>query len=151
LVLVRAGHAFAQEATLDRYVGMRHLVVSLGGDPHGFVDTATAASEIDTGERHATLHERYFRRFTIGGDMKHDDSLASQRVAYTKSDLADAGNVHIANKSPMFDIGDFIDDGKVHIANKSPAFDVADFVDDGKVHIANKSPAFDIALMDEAA
>ena len=25
--------------TLDRYVEMRHLVVSLSGDPHGFVDT----------------------------------------------------------------------------------------------------------------
>ena len=40
VVAMRAGHPFAQEPTLDRYVGMRHLVVSLGGDPHGFVDTA---------------------------------------------------------------------------------------------------------------
>lgn len=40
VIAMRAGHPFAQEPTLDRYVGMRHLVVSLGGDPHGFVDTA---------------------------------------------------------------------------------------------------------------
>lgn len=39
VIAMRAGHPFAQDATLDRYVGMRHLVVSLGGDPHGFVDT----------------------------------------------------------------------------------------------------------------
>ncbi|MBY3382537.1 hypothetical protein [Rhizobium laguerreae] len=108
-------------------------------------------SDIDIGWRDATLRVRHGRRFTIGGDMKNDGSLASPRVVYTKSDLADAGSVHIANKSPMFDIGDFIDDGKVHIANKSPAFEIADFVDEGRVHIANKSPAFDIALMDNAA
>ncbi|WP_162894898.1 hypothetical protein [Rhizobium terrae] len=88
---------------------------------------------------------------TIGGDMKHDASLANVRVAFTNTDFADAGNVHIANKSPAFDIGDFVDDGKVHIANKSPAFDIADFIDDGRVHIANKSPAFDVISMDEAA
>ncbi len=40
VIAMRAGHPFAEEPTLDRYVGMRHLVVSLGGDPHGFVDTA---------------------------------------------------------------------------------------------------------------
>ena len=40
VIAMRAGHAFAQEPTLERYIGMRHLVVSLGGDPHGFVDTA---------------------------------------------------------------------------------------------------------------
>ncbi|TCS09227.1 LysR family transcriptional regulator [Rhizobium sp. BK418] len=40
VIAMRAGHPFAREATLDRYIGMHHLVVSLGGDPHGFVDTA---------------------------------------------------------------------------------------------------------------
>ncbi|UWM84287.1 hypothetical protein [Rhizobium sp. SRDI969] len=108
-------------------------------------------SQVEMRGCNASLGRRQSRRFTIGGDMKHDDSLAKQRVAYKAADFADAGNVHIANKSPMFAIGDFIDDGKVHIANKSPAFDIADFVDDGRVHIANKSPAFDVALMDEAA
>lgn len=42
VIAMRAGHEFAQDATLDRYVGMRHLVVSLSGDPHGFVDTVLA-------------------------------------------------------------------------------------------------------------
>lgn len=39
VIAMRAGHPFAQDAKLDRYVEMRHLVVSLSGDPHGFVDT----------------------------------------------------------------------------------------------------------------
>ncbi len=40
VIAMRAGHPFAEAPTLERYVGMRHLVVSLAGDPHGFVDTA---------------------------------------------------------------------------------------------------------------
>ncbi|KSV78197.1 hypothetical protein N182_21175 [Sinorhizobium sp. GL2] len=40
VIAMHAGHLFAKNATLDRYVEMRHLVVSLTGDPHGFVDTA---------------------------------------------------------------------------------------------------------------
>lgn len=40
VIAMHAGHPFAKDATLDRYVEMRHLVVSLTGDPHGFVDTA---------------------------------------------------------------------------------------------------------------
>ncbi len=39
VIAMHADHPFAKDATLDRYVEMRHLVVSLTGDPHGFVDT----------------------------------------------------------------------------------------------------------------
>ena len=39
---MRAGHPFARAPTLDRYCEMRHLVVSLTGDPYGFVDEALA-------------------------------------------------------------------------------------------------------------
>lgn len=43
VIAMRAGHPFADEPTLDRYVEMRHLVVSQTGDPNGFVDLALAA------------------------------------------------------------------------------------------------------------
>ena len=39
---MHAGHPFARAPTLDRYCEMRHLVVSLTGDPYGFVDEALA-------------------------------------------------------------------------------------------------------------
>ncbi|PDT15565.1 LysR family transcriptional regulator [Rhizobium sp. J15] len=42
VVAMRAGHAFAGEPTLERYCDEQHLVVSPGGDPHGFVDEALA-------------------------------------------------------------------------------------------------------------
>lgn len=42
VVAMRAGHPFARRPTLDRYCEMRHLVVSLGGDPVGFVDAVLA-------------------------------------------------------------------------------------------------------------
>jgi DNA-binding transcriptional LysR family regulator len=40
VIAMRAGHPFADDPTLDRYCAMRHLVVSLTGDPYGFVDQA---------------------------------------------------------------------------------------------------------------
>ena len=43
IIGMRAGHPFADHPTLDRYVEMRHLVVSQTGDPNGFVDLALAA------------------------------------------------------------------------------------------------------------
>lgn len=42
VVTMRRGHPLARRPTLDRYCDARHLVVSLGGDPHGFVDDALA-------------------------------------------------------------------------------------------------------------
>ena len=42
VIATRAEHPFADDPTLDRYCGMRHLVVSLTGDAHGFVDEALA-------------------------------------------------------------------------------------------------------------
>ena len=38
VVAMRARHPFANALTLDRYCEAQHLVVSLTGDPHGFVD-----------------------------------------------------------------------------------------------------------------
>jgi DNA-binding transcriptional LysR family regulator len=40
VVVARARHPFAMKPTLERFCRMRHLVVSLTGDAHGFVDTA---------------------------------------------------------------------------------------------------------------
>jgi DNA-binding transcriptional LysR family regulator len=40
VIAMRAGHPFARRPTLDRFCAMRHLVVSLTGDAHGFVDAA---------------------------------------------------------------------------------------------------------------
>jgi DNA-binding transcriptional LysR family regulator len=42
VIAMRAGHPFAKRPDLDRYCAMRHLVVSLTGDPYGFVDEALA-------------------------------------------------------------------------------------------------------------
>lgn len=39
---MRKGHPFARKPTLDRYCEARHLVVSMAGDPFGFVDKALA-------------------------------------------------------------------------------------------------------------
>ncbi|HWM45323.1 MAG TPA: LysR family transcriptional regulator [Xanthobacteraceae bacterium] len=41
-IAMRAGHPFADDPSLDRFCEMRHLVVSLRGDPYGFVDDALA-------------------------------------------------------------------------------------------------------------
>ena len=43
VIAMRSGHPFGRRPTLDRYVEMRHLVVSQTGDPNGFVDLALAA------------------------------------------------------------------------------------------------------------
>ena len=42
VVAMRAGHPFAEAPTLVRYTEMQHLVVSLTGDPYGFVDEVLA-------------------------------------------------------------------------------------------------------------
>lgn len=39
---MRKGHPFARKPTLDRYCAARHLVVSMAGDPFGFVDRELA-------------------------------------------------------------------------------------------------------------
>ncbi|MGE0799633.1 MAG: LysR family transcriptional regulator [Lautropia sp.] len=44
VLAMRADHPFARAPTLDRYCAERHLVVSLTGDPHGFVDDVLARS-----------------------------------------------------------------------------------------------------------
>jgi DNA-binding transcriptional LysR family regulator len=43
VIAMRDGHPFADAPTLERYCEMQHLVVSLAGDPHGFVDEVLAA------------------------------------------------------------------------------------------------------------
>ncbi len=43
VIAARGGHPFLDAPTLDHFCEMRHLVVSLAGDPHGFVDIALAA------------------------------------------------------------------------------------------------------------
>jgi DNA-binding transcriptional LysR family regulator len=42
VLAVRAGHPFRKKPTLDGFCRMQHLVVSLSGDPYGFVDDALA-------------------------------------------------------------------------------------------------------------
>ena len=42
VVAMRSGHPFARNPTLERYCGMRHLLVSGARDDHGFVDAALA-------------------------------------------------------------------------------------------------------------
>jgi DNA-binding transcriptional LysR family regulator len=42
VVAMRARHTLARRLTLDRYCAAQHVVVSMTGDPHGFIDTALA-------------------------------------------------------------------------------------------------------------
>jgi DNA-binding transcriptional LysR family regulator len=42
VIATRDGHPFADRPSLDCYCTMQHLVVSLGGDPYGFVDEVLA-------------------------------------------------------------------------------------------------------------
>jgi DNA-binding transcriptional LysR family regulator len=42
VVVTRAGHEFAEAPTLERYCQMLHLLVSITGDSHAFVDEALA-------------------------------------------------------------------------------------------------------------
>ncbi len=42
VVTVRKGHPFARKPTLKHYCAMRHLLVSMSGDPYGVVDAALA-------------------------------------------------------------------------------------------------------------
>jgi DNA-binding transcriptional LysR family regulator len=42
VLAVRAGHPFRKKPTLDGFCRMQHVVVSLSGDPYGFVDHALA-------------------------------------------------------------------------------------------------------------
>lgn len=42
VIAMRAGHPFGEDPTLDAFCRMQHLVVSLTGDAHGFVDDALA-------------------------------------------------------------------------------------------------------------
>ena len=42
VLVVRAGHPFARDPSLTRYCEAQHLVVSLAGDPYGFVDELLA-------------------------------------------------------------------------------------------------------------
>jgi DNA-binding transcriptional LysR family regulator len=41
---MRAGHPLRRGLSLERYCAAQHLVVSLSGDPHGFVDEVLAQS-----------------------------------------------------------------------------------------------------------
>ena len=52
VVAARTGHPLLARLTLDDYCGARHLVVSHGGDPHGFVDTLLATRGLS---RHVAL------------------------------------------------------------------------------------------------
>lgn len=42
VIAMRPGHAFARNGTMAAYCGSQHLVVSVSGDAHGFVDEALA-------------------------------------------------------------------------------------------------------------
>jgi DNA-binding transcriptional LysR family regulator len=42
VLAMRAGHSYAENPTVKRYCEVQHLVVSLNGDPHGFVDEVLA-------------------------------------------------------------------------------------------------------------
>jgi DNA-binding transcriptional LysR family regulator len=46
VVVARANHPFAARPTLDQFCRMKHLVVSMTGDAHGFIDTALEKQEL---------------------------------------------------------------------------------------------------------
>lgn len=43
VIAARLGHPFLRAPTLDHYCALRHVLVSVAGDPHGFLDEALAA------------------------------------------------------------------------------------------------------------
>lgn len=47
VLVMRPGHAFLDRPTLDAYCASRHLVVSMTGDPQGFVDVALARQGLE--------------------------------------------------------------------------------------------------------
>lgn len=49
VIAARAGHSLTTAPTLDRYCEVRHIVVSLTGDPYGFIDDAL--SKLDRSRR----------------------------------------------------------------------------------------------------
>jgi DNA-binding transcriptional LysR family regulator len=42
VIATRSGHPFADEPTLERYCELQHVVVSISGDPHAYVDEVLA-------------------------------------------------------------------------------------------------------------
>lgn len=51
VIVMRLGHPFARDPTLERYCDMQHLVVSHSGDPYGFVDEQLAKQGRQDGSR----------------------------------------------------------------------------------------------------
>jgi DNA-binding transcriptional LysR family regulator len=47
VIAMRAGHPFKRRPTLERYCAAKHLVVSLMGDPQGFIDDLLAAQGLE--------------------------------------------------------------------------------------------------------
>lgn len=43
IITTRPGHPFAKDPTLDRYCEMLHLIISLTGDPHAYIDDVLAS------------------------------------------------------------------------------------------------------------
>ena len=43
VIATQSGHPFADEPTLERYCELQHIVVSISGDPHSYVDEVLAA------------------------------------------------------------------------------------------------------------
>jgi DNA-binding transcriptional LysR family regulator len=46
IIAMRAGHPFADDPSLERYCEARHLLVSVSGEPHGFVDVSLARQNL---------------------------------------------------------------------------------------------------------
>jgi DNA-binding transcriptional LysR family regulator len=45
VLVMRTRHPFRKNPSLDRYCNAQHMVVSLGGDAHGFVDQVLAKAD----------------------------------------------------------------------------------------------------------
>lgn len=79
VIASRAGHPYAKAPTLDRFCEMRHLLVSLTGDPHGFVDDALAKRNLS--RRIALTVPNFMMAFAIIAETDLLAALPKQLVA----------------------------------------------------------------------
>lgn len=100
VIAMRAGHPFAENPTLDSYCAMQHLVVSLSGDPFGFVDDALAR-EGRTRRVFLTVPDFMFAL----GALADTDLIAAVPRRFAK---AHAGRFAVVVVDPPLRLGSFI-------------------------------------------
>lgn len=99
VIASRAGHPLLVRPTLEDYRAARHLVVSHGGDPHGFVDTLLAARGLS---RHVALTvPNFLFALSVLADSDLVSALPRRFVA------AHGARFGVVGVDPPLPLGDF--------------------------------------------